>query len=126
MKRWVLKFASYKSPNDIFDKVRSGQKTIETRPRNPNSTKDYSNIQPGDMLVLVSLDTKEQIEKVVTFVHTYDSVEAMARNEDVQKILPGIDTPESLLAMYENVKKKWGHDYARKLEQYGIVAIGFK
>ena len=74
MARWVLKFASYKIKDDIFDAVITRKKTIETRPRNPESREDYSKIKVGDKLVLYSLDSGKKIEKIVTFVHVYNSV----------------------------------------------------
>lgn len=126
MAKWFLKFASYKNPNDIFEAVKSGEKTIETRPRNKKSSKDYSNIKPGDTLIMCSNDTGEEIEKKVTFVRLYDSIEKMARNESVGKILPGLKTPEQLVDTFEELKEKWGRRYAEKLDKYGIVAIGFE
>ena len=126
MARWILKFASYKTPDDIFDLVETGEKTVETRPRNPESLRDYSNIKTGDFLVLKSLDTGKKIEKIVSFVHLYNSVSEMIETEDEEKIFPGIGSKENLLNFYGEVKKKWGRSYAQKLEKYGIVAIGIK
>ncbi|MBN1169065.1 hypothetical protein JXA63_04205 [Candidatus Woesebacteria bacterium] len=126
MGKWFLKFASYESPNDIFELVKSGKKIIETRPRNKESSKDYSNIKPGEILVMQSNDTGERIEKTVTFLHKYESVEDLAESEPVNKILPDIKSPEQLIEVFEELKKKWGKRYAEKLEKYGIAAIGFK
>ncbi len=124
--RWVLKFASYKSKDDIFNAVVKGKKTIETRPRNPGSRKDYSKIKVGDVLALVSLDSGREIEKTVTFVHTYKFVKEMAENEPAGKIFPGVSTSAELEEVFEEFKKKWGRSYAQKLEKYGIVAIGME
>ena len=54
MAKHILRFASYKKPNDIFEAVKSGEKTLETRPISTSK-----NFKKGDELVLVSLDTKE-------------------------------------------------------------------
>lgn len=124
MSRWLLRFASYKEKDDIFKFVESGEKTIETRPYNPLKKRNYSKVKPGDTLIFHSLDSGRKIEKTATFTHVYKSVEDMVENEPVEKILPGIKTPKNLLKVYEEVKKKWGKDYARILEKYGIVAIG--
>lgn len=126
MARWTLKFASYKKRNDIFDAVKSGEKTIETRPINLAVKQNYSQVKVGDVLVMISLDTKERIEKRVTFVHIYKSVTELAKKEPVGKILPGVKISEELVDVFEEFKKKWGKSYANKLEKYGIVAIGFK
>ena len=126
MAEWLLRFASYKRENDIFEAVKSGEKTIEKRPLNKKSKRDYSKIRPGDKLVMYSLDTKEKLNKIATDIHVYRSVEEMVKSEPVEKIWPGVKTPNQLLAIYEEVKKKWGKSYAEKLDKYGIVAIGFK
>jgi len=126
MARWILKFAFWKEKNDIFEMVKSGKKTIEDRPLNLEKKRNYSKVKPGDTLVLLSLDTGEKIEKRATFVHVYRSVEEMAKNEPVEKIIPGVKTPEKLVNIFEELKKKWGRNYARKLEKYGIVAIGIE
>ncbi|KKQ41402.1 MAG: hypothetical protein US60_C0041G0004 [Microgenomates group bacterium GW2011_GWC1_37_8] len=126
MSKWLLKFASYKQKDDIFNMVKSGEKTIETRPYDPRKKRNYSIVKPGDILIFYSLDSKKRIEKIATFIHIYNSVEEMVRTEPVDNIFPGIKTPENLLKVYEEVKKKWGKSYANKLEKYGIVAIGFR
>ena len=126
MAKWYLKFTSFKTPNDIFEAVKSGKKTIETRPRNKKSSCDYSNIKVGDTLVMQSNDTGERIEKTVMFLHIYNSVEDLAKNEPVEKILPGTKSPKELIEIFETLKKKWGKRYKEKVEKYGIVAVGFE
>lgn len=125
MKTWFLKFASNKTPDDIFNFVVSGQKTIETRPVNPKDHPNYTEVQVGDKLLFHSLDSSREIEKTVTFVHIYKSVQDMVSSEPIEKILPSIKTPQELLDIYEQVKQKWGAEYAKNLETHGIVAIGF-
>lgn len=127
MKFWNLKFSSVNKPDDIFNFLVSGEKTIETRSRNPeDGENDYTNVKPGDILHFRSLDTGKEIDKTVVFNHVYDSVEDMVKNEDVEKIRPGIGSKENMLKQYEEVKNKWGEKYKYELEHYGIVAIGFK
>lgn len=127
MKTWHLRFASYKKPDDIFDLIVNGKKTIETRSRNPeDGDKDYSNIQIGDKLQFKSVASGRTIEKEVIFVHSYMNVEEMAGKEDYENIFPGIGSKENLINSYEVAKKKWGKKYKYELENYGIVAIGFK
>lgn len=127
MKVWKLKFASYEKKDDIFDMIVNGTKTIETRSRNPDDgDKDYSNVKVGDILEITSLDTGRTIKKVVSFNHLYDSAEKLADNEDVTKILPTIVNKEQFLKVIEAVKKKWGEKYKFEVENYGMVAIGFK
>lgn len=126
MARWVLRFAAWKKKNDIFEAVKSGRKTIETRLNNKESKRNYSQVKPGDVLVLLSVGTREKIEKKVNYVHVYKSVAEMAENEPVDKIIPGCQSGAELVAIFEQLKKKWGRNYAQKLEKYGIVAIGME
>ena len=127
MKTWRLRFASYKTPDDIFDLIISGKKTVETRPRSADSDKrNYANIQIGDKLLFCSVVSGREIEKKVAFVHPYNTVPEMVKKEDEEKILPGVGSKENYLKVIEEVKNKWGEKYKYKLENYGIVAIGFK
>lgn len=127
MKIWNLKFSSLNNPDDIFDLIVSGKKTIETRSRNPNDGEnDYSNVKPGDSLYITSNDTGRKIEKTVISNHLYSSVEEMVKNEDIEKVLPGIGSKENYLKKIELAKEKFGEKYKFELEHYGIVAIEFK
>ncbi len=126
-KTWNLKFSSLHSPDDILNLIENGQKTIETRSRNPNDGfNDYTNVKPGDTLHFISTDTDKEIEKIVTFNHIYDSIEEMLSIENPEEILPGIGSKENMLKQYETAKSKWGKKYKYELENYGIVALGFK
>jgi ASC-1-like (ASCH) protein len=122
MGRETLKFASWKNPDDIFKAVKTGDKTIETRP----ATAKYRAIQKGDELTLLSLESGEEITKMANWVHYYQTIEEMAKSEEVDKIVPGIKTAEDLIEVFEDFKRKWGEEYTNKLKQYGIVAIGLK
>lgn len=118
-KTWVLRFASYKTSDDIFNATVDGTKTIETRP----ATKNF---KIGDKLILVSIVTKRKIDKEITFVHKYNTPEEMLDHEDCSKIFPHIGSKENLLKFYEEAKIKWGKKYKDNLEKFGIVALGLK
>ena len=127
MKTWRLRFASLKTPDDIFNMVIDGSKTIETRSLNPEDGKrDYANVQVGDKLLFCSVASKREVTKDVVFVHPYKSVEEMVKNEDIEKISPGVGSKDNLIKIYEDAKNKWSKKYKYELETYGIVAIGFK
>lgn len=127
MTTWNLKFASLNTPDDIFDLIVSGKKTIETRSRNPTEgERDYTNVKPEDILNFVSLDTGRELTKTVVTNHVYDSVEELVKNEDVESILPGVGSKENYIDLLEKAKNKWGEKYKYELEHYGIVAIAFK
>jgi ASC-1-like (ASCH) protein len=118
-KTWILRFASYKQPDDIFELVVNGKKTIETRP----ATKDF---QVGDKLVLVSIQSNKHVKKQASFVHRYKSPEDMVLSENTEFIFPGIGSSNNLLKFYDEAKIKWGKKYKDDLEKYGIVALGLK
>lgn len=118
-KTWTLRFASYKKPDDIFDLVVNGKKTIETRP----NKKDF---KLGDRLVMISVASKRKVEKEIIFVHKYKSIEKMVEKENEEKIFPGIGSKVNLLKVYEEAKVKWGKEYKNELEKFGIVALGIK
>ena len=123
MKIWKLKFASYKTADDILDTIVSGAKKIETRPHTRHEEKNYANIKNGDKLIFVSLDTGEEVEKIAKGCKVYSSVGEMLENENHEEIFPGIGSKEALEQVYEEVKEKWGKEYKYNLETYGIVAI---
>lgn len=126
MKTWKLKFASKSSKDDIFNLLVTGEKTIETRSRNPTEGEnDYSNIKPGDKLIFTSLDSNRSLVKTVKSIRIYQTVTEMVNAEDVEKIIPGVGSKKNLLKIYDEVKEKWGEKYKFELENYGIVAIDF-
>lgn len=124
MANWLLKCASYKTPDDIYNLIKSGKKSIETRPYNPGKPNDYSKIKSGDIITFLSLDSGNTFTKTATSVHVYPTISAMVMSESPESILPGIGDATSLIQLYEELKKKWGSEYAYKLDTYGIVAIG--
>ena len=86
----------------------------------------HFNIIPGDIIAFKSLDSGRKVEKEVTFLHVYTSLEEMVKNEDVEKISPGIGSKEKLLARYEELKIIWKDRGYAELLASGVVAIGFK
>ena len=125
METWKLEFSSIKSKDDILNKIISGEKTIETRPRIEYGV-DLSQAKPGDEIVFKSLDTDKIVKKEITSVRVYKNIEEMVKNEDVEKISPGIGNKENLLARYEELKEKWKDRGYAELIKSGMVAIHFK
>jgi ASC-1-like (ASCH) protein len=123
MRIWRLKFASYKTPNDILNTIISGAKKVETRPHTPHEEKNYADIKKGDRLIFISLDTDEEVEKIAKGCKVYKSISEMLENENYEDIFPGIGSKENLEKVYQEVKEKWGKEYKYNLETYGIVAI---
>lgn len=114
-----LKFASYRETDDIFNAVKSGRKTIETRP----ASSRIRNLKKGDKLILVSKDTGTEIVKQVKDIRVYESLEKMSKKEDFSKIFPGVKNWDELLHLFEEFKQIWGSNYAKSIEKNGIAAI---
>ena len=125
MKTWTLDFSSNKSKDDIFNMIVDGSKSIETRPKIEYGV-DLSKAKPGDFLLLKSLDTGRKVKKEIIYVHVYPTIEEMVKNEDVEKISPGIGSKENLVARYEHLKVIWKDRGYAELLASGMVAIGFK
>lgn len=122
-KTWTLKCASYLKPDDIFDALASGIKTIETRQRKAPNNLKYENISPGDLLEIISLDTDKKIIRQAKRVALYDSVYQLAHTENVKSIVPWCQTADELVEFFAHAKKKWGRKYSNELDAYGIVSI---
>ena len=56
-------------------------------------------------------------------VSKYKSVAQMAKNEEVDKIVPRVKSAQELINVFEEFKKKWGKNYAKKLTENGIVVL---
>ncbi len=115
MKTWNLRIR--KEDKTIFDRIKYGEKTIETRPLNaPDAKKDYSQISAGDKLNF-SCDG-ERLEKPVCGVRIYRDFEKYLQKEDLENILGKGMTKE------EARKIHYGFPGCKKrLESYGIIAI---
>ena len=126
MKKWILKCASLSTPNDVFNAIKDGTKKVETRPRNPESSINIETAVQGDILVFTSVETGEAIERTVSYVKVYESLQTLSLSENPNDIFPGTTNPQELLLKFNEAKKKWGSSYAKKLENYGTVAIGME
>ncbi|MDO8508025.1 MAG: hypothetical protein Q7S53_05685 [bacterium] len=115
MKIWNLRIR--KEDKGIFDRIKSGEKTIETRPLNaPDSKKDYSQIASGDKLIF-SCDG-EKLYKNVEAVRIYKDFEQYLDTEDLENILGKGMTKEVARDIH------YGFPGCKeRLEKYGIIAM---
>lgn len=113
MKSWVLRIR--KTDKVIFDRIRKGEKTIETRPMNaPESMKYYGNMKAGDRLVI--LCDGQRLEKYVKDFRIYKDFEKYLKTEDLENILgKGITKADARRIHYS-----FGRE---RLDKYGIIAI---
>lgn len=101
------------SDKDIFDDLKSGRKSIETRAR----TKLYEPLTKGDTLTFVCGGKK--LRKTITKVYRWRGVNALYREIPFKKVLPRVGSVE---------EAKRAHlafpGYAEKIRASGLV--GFK
>jgi ASC-1-like (ASCH) protein len=113
MKSWVLRIR--KADKDIFDRIKSSEKTTETRPMNaPESRKYYGQMKPGDRLVI--LCDGQKIEKRVRTTRIYKDFEKYLNKENLENILGKGTTREDA----RRVHYSFGRE---RLEKRGIIAI---
>lgn len=116
MKSWVLRIR--KADKVIFDRIKNGEKTIETRLMNaPESRKYYGNMKIGDRLVI--LCDGNRIEKYVKEFRIYKDFNKYLASEDLENILGKGTTKESA----RKVHYSFGRE---RLGKYGIIAIDLK
>lgn len=97
---------------DIFDAIRSGRKTIETRA----ATVRYQKIKKGDRVILVC--GKDLFEKKVIDVAIFKSIDALLKKYKVRQINPNVKTEEDLRELYYSFP-----GYREKIKKHGLVAI---
>lgn len=112
MKKWTLLIR--KQDKNIFERIRSGEKTIDTRSSNPNSPK--KSIAVGDIL-LFKCDGKS-VEKKVKEIRKYSEFEEYLEKEDLENILGKGTTKEDARKIHYSFPS-----YKERLEKYGIVAF---
>lgn len=122
----------YKSHNDtkfnlnfrnkeIFDLIKSGKKTVETRALNPEESERYfGDIKAGDFLRLKYLENNKAIEEInvkVKRAEIYKNTEAMLKKEKIENIYP-CQTKKDLIKFQKEIP-----GYEEKIEKNGIIAL---
>ena len=131
-KVWRLNFLD----DELFELVKSGEKTIETRALNPEE-KDrfFGDIKEGDIIVCYNKKTKEAIVKTTKKVSIFRNLDEVFDKIGIRKIFPQKDIvpKESLTckpseeqvkdSFYRIYEEKFGKEYVKKINENGIVAI---
>lgn len=116
MDRYILLVGDMNRSNDIFQAIRMGQKSIETRVAKPT----YRLICEGDVLLFRSLATGEEVAKTVVGIRHYESIVALYCSEDMSKIMPGL-TPMTLKGVKEIYYSFGGYNEA--IVRHGLLAF---
>ncbi len=115
MKHIQLKFHEY----PIFEQIKNGTKTVETRALNPDEPERYfGDLAVGDILECLAVDTGEVLNKKIIRVAIYYDFEDYLQTEDLTKIF-GLET--SIDAAREKHYSFPG--YKERLDKYGIIAF---
>jgi ASC-1-like (ASCH) protein len=114
----TLNFREY----PIFELIKDGVKTVETRALNPDEPERYfGNIKVGDKVNLLSKNTGEMLVKEIIDVRLYQNYEDFLDAEDFTKIYG------KKLTKDEVRKTQYGHaGYQERLTKYGIIALEIK
>ena len=104
---------------NIFEMIKSGAKTVETRALNPDEPKRYfGNISVGDKIELRSVKTGEIIIKEVIRVSVYKSTDDYLDRENLSKIFGGPVSKNEALEKHLSFP-----GYEERLNKFGIVAL---
>lgn len=96
---------------DIFENIRRGTKSIETRA----GSLRYRNIKAGDTAVFVC--GKDKFEKPINKIKNFKTLDRLFDHYGIRKIMPGL-TKKEAFKMYESYP-----GYKLKLKKFGIIAF---
>lgn len=112
MENRTLKLRFRKVNRGIFDAIRDGRKTIETRA----ATVRYQKARKGNRVIFVC--GKDIFEKRIADAHIFKSVDELLKKYKVKQINPNIETEEELKKMYHSFP-----GYREKIKKHGLLAI---
>ena len=97
---------------DIFEAIKDGRKTVETRAASPK----FSDIKAGDIIVLKC--GRERIEKLVKKATIFKNVESLIKKYKISQIHPGVNS-------FAELGKKLVSfpGYREKIKKYGLIAL---
>ncbi|TSC78766.1 MAG: hypothetical protein G01um101433_98 [Parcubacteria group bacterium Gr01-1014_33] len=110
MKNWILRIRA--SDKQIFDDIKSGLKTVETRA----ATEKYRKIAPGDTLIFTC--EKERMRKTVKEVTRFATRDKMCKEIPFKQISPRAATEKEAKEKYDTFP-----GYQEKIKKFGLVAL---
>jgi len=112
MAKCLLRFRQV--DKNIFDDIRSGKKTVETRA----ATAKFRNMKPGDSVIFVC--GSEKFEREVKAAKIFRNIPELLLKYDFRKIAPRLSAPEELEKMYYSFP-----GYREKIAEFGLIALEF-
>jgi ASC-1-like (ASCH) protein len=108
--RFALPFRA--EDQKLFEALRNGLKTIETRAGSPR----YAKIQSGDTLVFICAGQK--FERKVRAVEYFATPAELFKKYSFQKVMPFAESLEDAVASYDLFP-----GYKERIRRYGILAF---
>ena len=113
MTKHILRFRQV--DKNIFEDVRSGKKTVETRA----ATVRFKNIKPRDAVVFIC--GGDRLEKTVKSAQIFKTIQSLIQSHKVKDIAPRLSTEEDLTKMYRSFP-----GYEEKISKFGLIALKFE
>jgi valyl-tRNA synthetase len=121
LKTWDLKIYGQR----IFDEIKSGKKSIETRAGKPEGAEKYwGDIKPGDIVTFSLADEKtdqlvqplQKISKLVNSVGHFDSIDQMLETKNISDVTSSSE---------QDYRSWWNNfpEMSERIAKYGIWAI---
>ena len=81
-----------------FEAIKNGSKTVEGR---VNSAK-FQELKPGMIMQFALPESHETIPCIITGIYRYTSFEDMLKSEGVEQMLPGTQSLQEAIELYES------------------------
>ncbi len=105
----------------LFNAIKSGKKTVETRTKVPHTMVDYEKMEKGDTITFTNLVNNEVLKVEVLAIRHYPDAREMLLAEGLDKTL---SYPMELDDAVESYNELNG--YTDGIKKYGIWAIEIK
>ncbi len=118
LRSWKLNFRK----SEILEKIRTGEKTIETRALNPEEPERYfGDIKAGDILICIDKSSEEKMSvyKKVKKVEKFESLKVAFEKVEWSRVGFVPESADALLNSYNEMFAGYGD----KINQTGLVAI---
>jgi ASC-1-like (ASCH) protein len=99
---------------EYFDGIKTGLKTVEGRLNNQK----FIGLKSEDLINFTLVDSDEFIKCKIKEINRYLTFKEMLETEGVQNMLPGIESLEKAIQIYESFPS-----YKEKVKEIGALAI---
>lgn len=78
-------------------------------------------MEKGDEIIFTNSETKEELSTSISFIHHYKDIQSMLETEGINNVLPGIETLEQAIKVYDAIE-----DYKERINKFGVYAYGIE